>query len=239
MYCAPGSKGRSTVFDCPANNVDPYFLSFGSYPNDCQGAPMAADPSEIAQLMFISEALGDPLALSTWVTGGDPCINYWPGVGCDYLSGGITRLSLRRQKLTGIIPNTIGRGLRNLEILELDNNDLSGAIPFELGFFMRELEKFDVSTNQLSGTLHPYLNKWKNLRKFDLRSNQLSGTIPGGFSTMTVLQRIYFRDNQFEGDLGPFVDNEADPSEWRADGAGSGMVSTYALPIVYDFQGCL
>jgi hypothetical protein len=94
MHCAPGSKGRSTVFDCPANNIDPYFPSFGSYPNDCQGAPMSADPSEVNQLLAIKTAIDDPAALSTWVAGGDPCIYYWPGVGCDYLSGDITRFVL-------------------------------------------------------------------------------------------------------------------------------------------------
>ena len=207
MHCAPGTKGRSTVFECPANNVDPYFPSEGPYPNDCQAAPMAASPAEVAKLVQIKGQVGDPASISAWVQGGDPCIYFWPGIGCNYLTGAVIRLSLRRQKLIGIIPgSTIGRGLRELEILELDDNQFSGGIPFELGFFLRELKKLDLSKNQLTGTIHPYFEKLTQLEKLVLRKNQLSGTFPGGLRKLTALQRLDCRDNAFEGDLGMFVD---------------------------------
>lgn len=206
MACAPGTKGRSTVFECPENNVDPYRPSDGTYPIDCQAAPMAADKAEVARLVQIKIQLEHPRAITVWRQGGDPCIFYWPGIGCNYLTGAVIRLSLRRQKLTGIIPSTIGRGLRSLEILELDDNQFSGAIPFELGFFLREMKKMDLSKNLLSGTIHPYFEKQTKLTKLILHSNQLSGTLPGGLSKLTELERIDLHDNQFEGDLSMFVD---------------------------------
>lgn len=209
MHCAPGTKGRSTTFQCPVNNVDPYLPSAGPYPNDCQAAPMPADPAEVAKLVQIKMQIDSPPSIRVWVQGGDPCIYFWPGVGCDYLTGEVIRLSLRRQKLTGIIPNTIGRGLRNLEILELDDNRFSGAIPFELGFFLRDLEKLDLSKNILTGTIHTYFEKLTLLKKLILHSNQISGTLPRSLSALTELERIDLHDNQFEGDLSMFVDESA------------------------------
>ena len=210
MACAPGSKGPTTQFLCPAGNTDPYSPSAGSYPSGCQAAPMAADPVEIAQLLTIKGELADPPAISKWISAGeadDPCVFFWPGVGCDYRLGHIIRLSLRRLKLSGEIPGLIGRGLRNLQTLELDDNRFTGEIPFELGFFLRELTKLDLSKNMLTGGIHPYFRKLTKLTKLDLSDNLLVGYIPSILSDMVVLQRLSLRNNQFEGDLAPFVDS--------------------------------
>ena len=116
--------------------------------------------------------------------------SFWPGVGCDYRLGHIIRLSLRRLKLSGEIPGLIGRGLRNLQTLELDDNRFTGEIPFELGFFLRELTKLDLSQNMLPGGIHPYFRKLTKLATLDLRDNLLVGYIPSILSDMVLLQRL-------------------------------------------------
>lgn len=206
MHCAPGTKGRSTTFQCPADNVDPYLPSSGPYPNDCQAAPMAADPSDVTRLVQIKNQVGNPASLSAWVSNGDPCIYFWPGVGCDYLTGAVIRLSLRRQRITGLIPPVIGRRLRDIEILELDDNQFTGPVPYELGFFLRQCKKFDVSKNALTGTIHPYFERMESLKTFILHTNQISGTLPQALAAWTQLEWVDLHDNQFEGDLSMLVD---------------------------------
>jgi Leucine-rich repeat (LRR) protein len=57
--------------------------------------------------------------------------NTWFGVTTDGNNTTVTRISISRNNLVGLLPAQLGH-LSNLEILTLDSNKLSGSIPAEL-----------------------------------------------------------------------------------------------------------
>ena len=71
-------------------------------------------------------------------------------------------LSIPGNKLTGILSTSIGF-LRNLEYLDLSNNDLSGDVPSELAL-LTKLRKY-VSCLYIYDNAHPQCNEHALRRK--------------------------------------------------------------------------
>ena len=131
-----------------------------------------------------------------WLSGAR--LSEWDGVETD-ASGRVIALSLRGNRLSGLIPAELGL-LSGLRSLDLDNNALSGSIPPELGNLDR-LERLDVSRNRLSGSLPVELWNLSKLQVLDLRSNGLSGSIPAELGNLDRLERLDLEWNQFAGEI--------------------------------------
>ncbi|XP_031124063.1 probable inactive receptor kinase At5g67200 [Ipomoea triloba] len=84
-------------------------------------------------------------------------------------------LSLRRNLLTGPIPDLSGLG--RLKFLFLDHNLFSGAIPPSISD-LRRLRTLDLSHNQLAGPVPDGINGLDQLENLRLESNLLNGPVP-------------------------------------------------------------
>ena len=93
---------------------------------------------------------------------GDPCLNYWWGIGCYFSS------------VTGW----------TIDDISLDNNELNGTLPSSISS-LTDLTSLDVRGNFLQGSLPPSLPP--SLSKLDCSDNELSGTFPA-FSTNGTLR---------------------------------------------------
>lgn len=87
---------------------------------------------------------------------------------------GMVEFSLKGTNRVEGIPAWIGREMRNLKLLSLDNNNLSGIVPEQLGHL-------------------------KQMEYLLLNQNNLSGEVPDTFRHMHQLQMLRIDNNQFEG----------------------------------------
>ena len=118
------------------------------------------------------------------------------GVTVDTGSRRVTSVNLRRNQLSGTIPDL--SALTSLQRLRLDNNQLSGTIPATLGN-LTSLQELYLYLNQLRGPI-PDLSALTSLQRLRLDNNQLSGTIPD-LSALTSLQRLFLHKNQLSGTI--------------------------------------
>ncbi|MDE2860864.1 MAG: leucine-rich repeat domain-containing protein [Chloroflexota bacterium] len=149
-------------------------------------------------------------------------ISEWAGVTTD-ANGGVTRLSLTKNELSGEIPPEVGNlvnlkelrlgenpivgeippelgNLHNLQTLSLHWNQLSGEIPPELGL-LSNLQHLSLDGNPIGGQIPPDLGNLLNLRLLNLNQTQLSGRIPPALGNLLNLQSLSLRSNQLSGEI--------------------------------------
>ena len=189
--CLPEDAGLSDLNDDLAARVLDLFLP------SCTGAPAqlpSSSPAERAALVALYNATGGPNWTNNgnWLT--DAPAAAWYGVTTDG-RGRVTRLSLRKNGLTGQIPDL--SALANLTDLHLGANDLSGPIP-DLSA-LANLEFLVLGTNDLSGPI-PDLSALTNLEELHLYTNDLSGPIPD-LSALTNLEVLSLSGNDLSGPI--------------------------------------
>ncbi len=150
----------------------------------------ALSEREILQALF--EATGGAAwhRSENWVT--DAPLGRWYGVEVDGL-GQVSRLRLRENNLTGILPPEIG-GLSNLRGLILDGNELVGPIPPELGE-LSDLVHLDLGSNELAGLIPPEWGELSTLVELLLDNNALAGPISDEFAGLTRLHELSLTGN--------------------------------------------
>ncbi|XP_015876724.3 receptor-like protein EIX2 [Ziziphus jujuba] len=140
-------------------------------------------------------------------------------------------VDLGGNKLTGRIPEWIGKRLSKLIILRLRQNEFNGSLPSSL-CNLPALQNLDLSHNRVSGLLPQCLNNltamyneidvrlilglvqvvWKGLelefgenlkylRSIDISSNYLSGTIPDNLTSLYKLISLNLSRNNLNGSI--------------------------------------
>ncbi|MCY3763433.1 MAG: leucine-rich repeat domain-containing protein, partial [Gemmatimonadetes bacterium] len=138
--------------------------------------PKPANPDSVVLVALYNATDGPNWKDKTnWLS--DRLIGEWQGVRTS-ASGRVTSLSLRSNRLSGVLPPELG-SLPFLGSLYLDSNQLSGSIPKELGS-LTNLTNLSLSNNQLTGAIPKELGSLTNLTGLYLAGNQLTGCIPAG-----------------------------------------------------------
>jgi len=108
-------------------------------------------------------------------------------------------LADRDDNLTGNIPIELG-SLKNLQVLNLANNQLKGKIPAELGN-LTNLLWLNLSFNKLTGSIPPELSNINRLAELILTENRLSGAIPPELGNFNGLVSLRLGSNQLTGNI--------------------------------------
>lgn len=146
----------------------------------------------------------------------DDCCTWYGVYKCDS-SGNVVQLWLNDNRLTGIIPSSLGQLKRPIYIalqansltgsipsslgnhlylneLWLNRNKLSGSIPASLGH-LKSLIGLELQQNQLTGSI-PDLSNIKSLTNLRLSYNKLTGSVPMWIGSMPVLSTLFLEGNQ-------------------------------------------
>ncbi|XP_057856598.2 probable leucine-rich repeat receptor-like serine/threonine-protein kinase At3g14840 isoform X6 [Cryptomeria japonica] len=111
----------------------------------------------------------------------------------------VTRIYLKSQNLTGVVPAELAN-LTYLEEIDFSCNHLNGPIPPELGS-LANLRNLSFGMNNLFGSIPKELGNLTNLLKMDLYSNELSGLLPQSFVKLDNLEMLYIQSNQLHGKI--------------------------------------
>ncbi|RCV07318.1 hypothetical protein SETIT_1G234400v2 [Setaria italica] len=109
-------------------------------------------------------------------------------------------LSLAGNRLTGAIPDYIGKLPTGLAKLYLDDNHLSGLVPSSIGN-LTGLIWLDLDNNKLTGTIGEWIGMLKKLQYLDLSENSLNGPIPSSIGNLTRLGVLDLGQNEFTGTI--------------------------------------
>ncbi|MGI4733612.1 MAG: leucine-rich repeat domain-containing protein [Janthinobacterium lividum] len=170
------------------------------------GQGLIADSTEVRILHQVYRATyGDTWTNHTnWPTG-EP----WPitstsadfatWYGVTVANGDVIGLDLYDNRLTGIIPASLGQ-LAQLQNLDLGNNRLTGTIPASLGQ-LAQLKLMWLGSNQLTGSIPASLGQLARLRELYLAYNQLTGSIPASLGQLGQLYYLGLFYNQLTGSI--------------------------------------
>ncbi len=125
-----------------------------------------------------------------WLESGNPC--WWYGVECR--DGHVSELSLRENRMSGILPPQIG-DLQHAEFLDLGDNAISGPLPTEIGE-LRRLRGINLRNNQFSGSLPDSLGNLHLLEWIYLSQNNFDGVLPVSLASLPNLNALYFRETR-------------------------------------------
>ncbi|GLJ28262.1 hypothetical protein SUGI_0555440 [Cryptomeria japonica] len=120
-----------------------------------------------------------------------------PSIG--QLSSSLIDLDLKYNMISGTIPQQIAN-LTNLNSLDLSNNLFSGSIPFVIKRF-HKLERLYLGGNKLQGTIPGEIGQMQHLGLLNLSHNQLSGKIPDSLCNSQQLRYLYFQHNNLSGEI--------------------------------------
>ncbi|KAK9178309.1 hypothetical protein WN943_027499 [Citrus x changshan-huyou] len=139
-------------------------------------------------------------------------------------------LDMGTNSFSGIIPNTIGNNLRNLDWLDLTyncltsltlelsflssltnckklrflgltGNPLDGVLPTSIGNLFMSLENIYISNCSIGGSIPQLISYLSNLLLLDLEGNKLTGSIPVTFGRLQKLQGLYLPFNKLAGSI--------------------------------------
>ncbi|KAK6922107.1 Leucine-rich repeat-containing N-terminal, plant-type [Dillenia turbinata] len=157
---------------------------------------------DVKCLEGVKSSLSDPLgkiASWTFTNSSKGAICSLNGVSCwNEQENRVISLQLSMSSLSGQIPQSL-QYCRNLQNLDLSNNNLSGPIPSQIATWLPYLVTLDFSSNSLSGSIPPEIAGCNFLNTLDLSDNQFSGVIPYGIGRLDRLKKLSLADNDLSG----------------------------------------
>ncbi|KAG8074149.1 hypothetical protein GUJ93_ZPchr0006g45371 [Zizania palustris] len=158
---------------------------------------------EVAALLNLSAALGDPSAyLSTHWTP-DTAFCSWPRLSCDADGARVISLDLSGLNLSGPIPAAALSSFSHLQSLNLSNNILNSTFPEDLTTSLKNLRVLDFYNNNLTGPLPAALPSLTNLVHLHLGGNFFSGSIPKSYGQWSRIKYLALSGNELTGEIPP------------------------------------
>lgn len=122
---------------------------------------------------------------------------------CNYLQ----KLSMQKNLLQGVIPNSIGNlSINTLQVISLSFNNLSGIIPPSIGNYSG-LTKLALNQNYFSGAIGEWIGNLKKLQGLYLNGNNFTGPVPSSFGNLLQLTELQLHKNELEGPIPPSLGN--------------------------------
>ncbi|KAM4068632.1 hypothetical protein ACB094_12G027600 [Castanea mollissima] len=118
----------------------------------------------------------------------------------------LTMFMASNNEFEGVIPPEIFKGLLQLEVLYLNENNIEGEIPETL-WGLERLQELVLSSNKLNGTLSERIAKCQRLTTIALSDNKLVGQIPPSIGNLKDLNYLFLFDNMLDGSLPPQLGN--------------------------------
>mmetsp|Transcript_48680 Transcript_48680/g.55180 ORF Transcript_48680/g.55180 Transcript_48680/m.55180 type:complete len:2664 (+) Transcript_48680:160-8151(+) len=118
---------------------------------------------------------------------------------------------------------------KNIQILNLADNDLDGTIPLDL-YLMTSLKKLNLGYNSFSGRLNNMIGAMTSLESLQLYHNQFTGRIPAAIGELVNLQELNLAENNFDGTI-PDVLNDLTNLKFLSVQREGGIVGTNDIGI--------
>ncbi|XP_073035986.1 probable leucine-rich repeat receptor-like protein kinase IMK3 [Primulina eburnea] len=120
-------------------------------------------------------------------------------------SASLVFLDLQNNKLSGSVNNFSGengKGLSQLQVLNLGHNSFTGSIPSWFGK-LSAIQDISLTHNQLRGTIPNEIGNLSGLRKLDLSANFINGILPISLSKLKKLSVLNLSQNNLTGEIPP------------------------------------
>lgn len=173
-------------------------------------------PIELGKLSFLQSL---NLGYNQFESGGVTMPFITALINCSRLQ----KLRLGHNKLSGVLPSTIGKLSSNLSLFALFRNRIEGNIPFQISNLSSltllnfsgnifngsipslqsfvKLERLDFGNNKLEGKIPNIFKPLKHLGLLDLSRNRLSGRIPNSLFYLQQLRMLYLHHNFISGQI--------------------------------------
>ncbi|KAK9063915.1 hypothetical protein SSX86_017787 [Deinandra increscens subsp. villosa] len=108
---------------------------------------------------------------------------------------------LGSNRLSGVIPSSVGPMNPSLAFLQLSNNNMNGELPQDVGDF-RNLQVLDLGENKISGNIPKWMGEnMTGLRALRLHKNNFTGLIPHSLCKSHLLQILDLAYNNLTGSI--------------------------------------
>ncbi|XP_050213477.1 probable inactive receptor kinase At2g26730 [Mercurialis annua] len=137
-----------------------------------------------------------------WNMSSDPCKDIWVGVLCDSQLQTVRGIVLDEFNFDGSLDVSSLCMVDSLAVLSLRKNKISGLIPDEIGN-CKSLTHLYLTENRLSGSIPEAISTLSNLKRLDISKNYLSGKI-ASLSGISSLASFLAQENQLTGKIPDF-----------------------------------
>ncbi|XP_028753045.1 receptor-like protein 15 [Neltuma alba] len=127
-----------------------------------------------------------------------------PHIG--YVLPNLLSLNMSSSSLFGGFPASLS-DMRQLNSLDLSNNNLAGYVPQEFGKGANDLRFLKLSKNNLSGPCLPGGSNFTHLLSVDLSNNNFKGKVPNGIVKSSELRMLDLSANQLYGEIPSWIGN--------------------------------
>ncbi|KAL1316493.1 hypothetical protein HN51_068687 [Arachis hypogaea] len=118
-----------------------------------------------------------------------------------WLPASLVQISMRNNKLSGVLKPEVLKNLKDLQVLDLSWNKLSGAVPFAL-FELPSLQQLTLSFNEFSSVEENSAGFEKSgLIAVDISNNKLRGSLPWFMAWMAQLSALSLENNMLSGKI--------------------------------------
>mmetsp|Transcript_12526 Transcript_12526/g.24977 ORF Transcript_12526/g.24977 Transcript_12526/m.24977 type:complete len:443 (+) Transcript_12526:108-1436(+) len=117
-----------------------------------------------------------------------------------FVESGLNYLNLRANRLSGPLPEAIGR-VTGLREISFSDNMLTGEVPWRTILSMEFVRALWLSNNHFVGTVSAEVGQMQNLNYLYLDMNDLEGTIPPEIGEVSTLKHLALDENLLTGTI--------------------------------------